>query len=580
MFPRTDPSQPALEPVFATGGGPGFSVTQGTGDFWTMFFGPLLERRDLVLIDQRGVGLSDLITCEPLQSGAPDVFDAVAQCAAQLGDASDLYGSAAVAEDIDAVRAALGAERIDFYGSSYAGVDAAAYAVRHPDRLRAVVLDSPVAATRVDPWFTSDAGAAVRTLVRACGRSPSCRADHRRPGAELRDLIARVRARPLVGTGFDPFGQRVEVRLDEPLLISMLFSDNGGFTTQGELLAAARAQRQGDPVPLLRLAAESAPGDGGSGDPLVFSAGHAAARGCMDGTFVWDRSAPRAQREAQFAAARAALAPDRFAPFSVAAWTAPPPAGHFPDPCIAWPAPKHDPEPAVPDGARVPQVPALILRGELDLNSAPRFFAGVRAMFPRNRVVELASSGHHTALNARSACSWSLIQDFLEDLALDDARCARADVFHFPGVGRFPRVAAAARPAAVAGRAEDDSTPSDRRVATVVAATITDASRRLFMVGPIDGGRALRGGVVTGDFDDTGAFVDLGLARFTEDVAVTGRPRYDFESQSIEANVALSGDGLTGQVQVSGRWFTDEATVLMVDGQIGGRRVVLRVPSG
>src|SRR3954454_1526887 len=97
VFPRADPSKPALEPVFATGGGPGFSVINGTGDFWKNFFGQLLERRDLVLIDQRGVGRSEPIRCERIQHDSSDIYAAAAACAADIPQATDLYGSAAVA---------------------------------------------------------------------------------------------------------------------------------------------------------------------------------------------------------------------------------------------------------------------------------------------------------------------------------------------------------------------------------------------------------------------------------------------------------------------------------------------------
>jgi hypothetical protein len=152
-------------------------------------------------------------------------------------------------------------------------------------------------------------------------------------------------------------------------------------------------------------------------------------------------------------------------------------------------------------------------------------------------------------------------------------------VFHFPAVGRFPRLAADANPARVADRGEDRSTVADRRIATVAAATVTDAFRRLFMVGPTDHGQGLRGGLVVGDFPQTGPTVSLGLAHFTEDVGVTGDASLEPPS-TLSANLALSGPGVFGQVLVSGAWFVDDATVLTIDGQINGHRVVLEVPSG
>ena len=67
---------------------------------------------------------------------------------------------------------------------------------------------------------------------------------------------------------------------------------------------------------------------------------------------------------------------------------------------------------------------------------------------------------------------------------------------------------------------------------------------------------------MTSTDDDTGVSVDLGLARFVEDVGVTGQGRYDFETSTIDANVALAVPGSFGQVQVSGVWFGPGATKL------------------
>jgi pimeloyl-ACP methyl ester carboxylesterase len=48
-----------------------------------------------------------------------------------------------VAEDVEAVRAALGIEKVDYHGSSYGAVDVRAYAYRYAAHLRVAVLDSP-----------------------------------------------------------------------------------------------------------------------------------------------------------------------------------------------------------------------------------------------------------------------------------------------------------------------------------------------------------------------------------------------------------------------------------------------------
>jgi hypothetical protein len=75
-----------------------------------------------------------------------------------------------------------------------------------------------------------------------------------------------------------------------------------------------------------------------------------------------------------------------------------------------------------------------------------------------------------------------------------------------------------------------------------------------------------------------GISADFALARFVDDVGITGQARYDFATSTIDANVAVVA-GTQGQVQVRGVWFGPGATTITVDGQIGGRRVIVEVPA-
>ena len=53
-------------------------------------------------------------------------------------------GTASAARDMDAVRAALGEDQINYLGFSYGTQLGSAYADRYPDRVRAMVLDGAV----------------------------------------------------------------------------------------------------------------------------------------------------------------------------------------------------------------------------------------------------------------------------------------------------------------------------------------------------------------------------------------------------------------------------------------------------
>lgn len=153
VFPHTGPRSEGA--VFVTCGGPGCSITAGPKYGFAFFVLPeLAQTRDLVFVDQRGVGLSDVIDCPALQAGAPfSLYEDSAACHDQLGDAADLYSTTDVADDLEDVRRALGYRKIDVFGGSYAGPDMMTYAVRHTKRVRSVVLASPAVVVDTDPFY-------------------------------------------------------------------------------------------------------------------------------------------------------------------------------------------------------------------------------------------------------------------------------------------------------------------------------------------------------------------------------------------------------------------------------------------
>jgi pimeloyl-ACP methyl ester carboxylesterase len=580
LFPHTDTAHPALGTIFVTQGGPGVSAINNMQNQYRSMFGPLLDRRDLVLIDQRGVGRSRAIDCPPLQSGNGDPYAAVASCGAQLGASADLYGSAEVARDIDAVRAALGVRQFDFYGGSYAGMDIQAYAARFPGRLRSAVLDSSVVIPVEDGWNGAEPAQIVKAVELLCERSALCSSANPDPVDELRWLVRRLRAQPVDGVGLDADGVAHPLHVTEARLAAMLQSEAGGLLVLGEIPAAARALRDGDPAPLLRLAAESdfPPFHGVPSDPALLSVGDNFARFCSDGNFQWNKAGSPAERRAQFDQARAALSPDRFDPFSLDAWIVPAPLGYLPDLCISWPAPTHHPEPAVPDGTVVPGLPALVLTGDLDLSVPPSESEQLTRMFPRASVVSLTESGHHTAFSFQSLCAQALIVHFVDTLHAGDTSCARHAGLVVPAVASFPRRAASH------GDSERPTTSADdpgggalrQRVATIAAATVTDALRRSF-IQTQPNGVGLRGGTFQFEEASSGPIIHLVGARFAEDVAVTGDATVA-EFLTLDANLTVAG-AAQGTLRVHGIWLDPAATRLTITGLLDGHQISTSVPA-
>lgn len=120
------------------------------------------SRFDIIGFDPRGVGRSDPVECytdEQLDASfgldpdpVGDEFAAeltrmeeVAQaCADKYGDTLSYFSTRQTAHDMDAIRTAVGDERMTYLGFSYGTLLGAVYAQLYPDRVRAMVLDGAV----------------------------------------------------------------------------------------------------------------------------------------------------------------------------------------------------------------------------------------------------------------------------------------------------------------------------------------------------------------------------------------------------------------------------------------------------
>jgi len=142
----------SAEPVLALSGGPGDPST-GLRDPITRVWSAVRERRDVVLVDQRGTGRSSPLHCRMNVAADPasafgHLFDRglFARCRETLAATHDLsaYRTDSAADDLDEIRAALGYEKIVLWGGSYGSRLAQSYMQRHAGRAAFVVLDGVV----------------------------------------------------------------------------------------------------------------------------------------------------------------------------------------------------------------------------------------------------------------------------------------------------------------------------------------------------------------------------------------------------------------------------------------------------
>jgi pimeloyl-ACP methyl ester carboxylesterase len=193
--------QKLADPLFFFAGGPGQSAIGLAGTI-AHLSSRLGARRDLVLIDQRGTGHS-----APLQCDVPAPDEAVARaldrarevaaldaCRARLerlpwGDLR-FYTTAIAMADADAVRAALGADKIDLIGVSYGTRAALEYLRVYPQHVRRTVIDGVAPPDMVLPESDDvDAGAALQRLFRDCAAEKACAQAHPALGQRWQELL-------------------------------------------------------------------------------------------------------------------------------------------------------------------------------------------------------------------------------------------------------------------------------------------------------------------------------------------------------------------------------------------------------
>lgn len=570
-YPRSDLTRPRLGTVLPQEGGPGYSST-GTRDYYLSLFDALRDRRDVLIVDKRGTGLSDAIDCPDLQTGATDL-DAVAACARQLKDTAWFYGTDFAVSDIIAVLNALDIDEVDFYGDSYGTFVGQVFAGLYPHRLRSIILDSAYPVRAPDPWFASDWAAAWSGIDLSCTRSPSCRAVGGTATARMQRVVEKIRATPITGSAPDGNGDSQPTTLDTAALIYLIDSAGFGPPIYRDLDAAARAWLDGgDALPLLRLSAEVSTAS--ASDPIDYSYGLATAVTCSDYPMLYDLRATRAVRNRQYAGALADARQNRptlFAPFTVDEGVDSQVYITPLDSCLPWRAPPANLAPGapgapLPPSARFPAVPTLVLSGDLDSITSVSDAAETTAQFPNAVHVIVPNLGHVVADGDFIGCTLGIVQRFVKNLTPGNTNCV-SKVRPVRTVPAFARTAADLAPlAALTG---NQANAAQRRLAAAALEAVGDVIARYY-VSYNAVGAGLRGGKFSYAATDVGYDFTLQNVRFTQDVAVSGAVSWDFSTALITARVTLKSGGQSLGVLDIGWNDADINAIATVKGTLQG----------
>ena len=362
---HTGASKPR-EPLFIIKGGPGETATTDIEDTIALFRAVRAEH-DLVLLDQRGTGVTRLRCLT--DDHAFMVPRDPERCLARLQAQADLrfYTTEHFVEDLDDARAALGYEQISLWGASYGTRVAYVYAKRYASRVRSLVLvaPAPLSLPLLDS-FGDDGRAVLEALAADCARDHAC-------GKAFPTVLADVRRlRDSLTDRFDLIGLHL-----------LLYSS---YSSRWIPFLASRAAAA-DPAPLKTAIVEAR-----------------------------SQLLPRLTlglHLAVFCSEDLPFHPPGFSPDSRSFLRS-----EYDIACSAWP---HADLPA--DFHTVVRVdkPALLIAGEWDPATAPRWARAAAAQFSRSQLVIVPKEGH--ILVRLSDCLGAMTGEFLAKGNADPA-CA------------------------------------------------------------------------------------------------------------------------------------------------------------
>lgn len=368
------------DPVFFFAGGPGQSAIELAGTVQRLL-SRLNNRRDIVLIDQRGTGRSAPLHCDdgaplrPLAQLVDPQFQRaeLGACQARLqalphGDLRH-YATWVAMQDAEAVRQALGAPLVNLVGGSYGTRAALEYQRQFPQAVRRVVIDGVAPPDMALPLaMSADAQAAFDALLAACAAEPGCAAAF----PALRDDWARLLASlPRRVTVTHPLsGARETLRLDADTVRALVRGPLYVPRLASGLPQALHEAAQGRFEPLFGLASAM----GGADRAQRLAAG-------MHFSVICAEDGP-----ALAAGARPAQAGAPGTDFGDGM------AALYREVCDAWPR-----GPVPPGFYSVPPAPAptLVLSGGADPVTPPRHGQRIaQALGPQARHVVVAQAGH------------------------------------------------------------------------------------------------------------------------------------------------------------------------------------------
>jgi pimeloyl-ACP methyl ester carboxylesterase len=374
-LPASDEAAP--DPVVMLAGGPGQGALESFPTI-AQAFAEVRKTRHVILVDQRGTGGSNPLACKdaPGQNAAmEEQADSLAKarafaarCAASLATRADprFYTTGEAIDDLDAVRAAIGAPSINLVGVSYGTRVAQQYARRYAAHTRTVTLDGVVPNSLVlGNEHARNLEASLGLQFARCRAQRACAGALGDPRTQLNALLARVDvAPPLVNYRDGITGEARTERLTRDHIATLARMFAYAPQIAGLLPLELHEAMLGRYEPLMALS-----------QLVTTTLGDSITQGMQlsvictedaDGLAVDPRDAKSLIGTDLITVLRAQ--------------------------CEAWPHGTRDPQFRAPLSGNVP---VLLLSGEFDPVTPPRYGEQVRAALPKARHLIVRGQGHN-----------------------------------------------------------------------------------------------------------------------------------------------------------------------------------------
>ena len=394
--------RPAPDPIFFLNGGPGGAIVAALPNMLPAF-DPLLSVRDVVFFDQRGAGWSQpSLICpgveelkiagakRPLSPG--EGLAAYRTCRDRLQRAGvnlAAYNTTENAADVDDLRRALGYEQINLFGVSYGTLLAQVVVRDHPDHIRSAILDS---AYPIWEYVMADAPASLThyfdTVFANCENDLVCHTIYPDVRSVFAQLLDRVRQRPIEFTNTDPITHdSFTTTIDSTTLIGWLV-----YADPREMPGMIYDLRAGDVAVMVRAQWTMLKDAYRPQWPL--SEGMKTSVLCQ-------------LRLAQVTAQQIA---DSNARYVAAPWANASNETNMAV-CAEWPSHPIDARDATPLQTKVP---LLVIGGEYDPGSPPRYAETIAAASTHGYAFSVPEAGH-AALISADPCANGIVYAFLND---------------------------------------------------------------------------------------------------------------------------------------------------------------------